>query len=63
MSLIIQISDGVKCLQYMAKNLANVLLPSSEINICTICVFINKNHVQGGGGGTNRMAHPFKKSR
>ena len=50
-SLIIQIYERVR---YMTKNPANVLLPSSQRSACTICVFINKNHVQkcvGGGGG------------
>ena len=37
----------------MAKNTANIMLPSSQISVCTIGVFINTNHVQkcGGGGG------------
>ena len=50
MSLIIQISEGVKCVMYRAKNPASVLLPGSQISDCTICVFINKNHVQKCGG-------------
>ena len=37
----------------MAKNTANIMLPGSQISVCTIGVFINTNHVQkcGGGGG------------
>ena len=48
MYLIIQMSGGVKCVG--CKNHANVLLPSSQRSVCTICVFINKMHVQKLGG-------------
>ena len=38
-----QVSEGVKCVMYIAKNPAtDVLLPS----VCTICVFINRKPVQ-----------------
>ena len=60
MYLIICISEGAKCVMYMAKDPADVLLHSSRISVCTIGVFMNTNLVQrwrgwgwgwGGGGG------------
>ena len=68
MSLIIQISEGVKRVMYTAKHPVSVLRPSSQICVCTMCVFINKAHVQkwevgGGGGGGEPIGWPtdFKK--
>ena len=48
MSLIIQISEGVKYTWLK-------ILPMFCLSVCTICVFININHVQkwvGGAGGS-----------